>query len=117
MSVSTEQWEFLKDVRRLIQFAEAKGFMLTGGELRRSDEQQAIYYDKGLSDTMESLHLLSLAIDFNVFVGGRLTYDREDLEPLGLHWESLNPKNRWGGNFTLRDGETDTPHFERRLRI
>lgn len=116
MGINAEQWAFLLDDCKLRLWAQEHGYMLTGGELKRTKEQQALYYGRGASDTMESLHLLSLAQDYNVFVNGKLTYEKEALQPLGDYWESLNPKNRWGGNFRLKNGKNDTPHFERRLR-
>ncbi len=50
------------------------------------------------------------AMDFNVFVDGKLTWDKEVIRPLGEYWESLNAKNRWGGNFK---SFIDVPQFER----
>ena len=76
----------------------------------------------GKSKTMNSYHLKRLAIDLNFFKpvydedgklkGYTLTWRYEDIKPFGEYWESLNPKNKWGGNFkTFKD----TPHFERRV--
>jgi hypothetical protein len=112
MSLVTEQWEFLKDVAKLIQFAESKNVVLTGGELFRTQEQQDIYLKNGKSKTANSQHMKRLAIDFNFFFHGELTYDIPDLQFLGEYWESLNTKNRWGGNFK---SFKDAPHFERYL--
>jgi hypothetical protein len=110
MSLHDEQWLFLKDVVRLINFADMYGIELTGGELFRTPEQQRIYLDEGKSHTANSNHLRRLAIDFNFFINGELTYDPEKIKPLGTYWETLDPKNRWGGNFP---GFQDVPHFER----
>jgi hypothetical protein len=112
MSAVTEQWEFLKDVARLINKAEGFGFVLTGGELYRTTEQQKIYFETGKSKTMNSNHLKRLAIDFNFFINGKLIYAKKDIQPLGDYWESLNSLNRWGGNFKSFQ---DTPHFERNI--
>lgn len=112
MSLSTKQWEFLQDVALLIQEAQRLGVKLTGGELYRTPYQQAKYVSEGKSLTLESKHLQRLAIDFNFFIEGELTYDYSNplLKALGDYWESLNKNNRWGGNWeTFRD----TPHFER----
>lgn len=109
MSLSDEQWEFLQDVARLIRFAGEKNMKLTGGELLRTPEQQELYYQQGKSKTLNSNHLKKLAIDLNLLVNGRLA-TREEYRPLGQYWESLDPKNRWGGNFK---GFVDSPHFER----
>ena len=112
MSKVTEQWEFLQDVAKLIEKAKQLGITLTGGELYRTLEQQAIYLKSGKSKTSKSKHLERLAIDFNFFVNGQLTYDKKTIQPLGDYWESLNTANRWGGNFT---SFIDTPHFERNV--
>lgn len=110
MALVNEQWRFLIDVALLIVRAEKLGFVLTGGELYRTAEQQAIYLKEGKSKTAHSQHLKRLAIDFNFFVGGELCYDKKKLQPLGDYWESLSPANRWGGNFK---SILDVPHFER----
>jgi len=84
--------------------------VVTAGEMWRSPEQQAIYFKTGRSKTMESKHLRRLAIDLNFFKDGELCYNVETLRPVGQYWETLDPKNRWGGNFkSLKD----VPHFER----
>ena len=110
MSLVAEQAAFLHDVVKLLQFATTAGFVVTGGELWRSPEQQAIYVKAGRSKTMNSNHLSRLAIDLNFFKDGDLCYDTGVLRPVGNYWEGLDPKNRWGGNFkSLKD----VPHFER----
>jgi len=105
-----EQAAFLLDVSRLIQFGAEEGWVITGGELWRSPEQQAIYVKNGRSKTMQSNHLRRCAIDLNFFWGGALVWDRELIRPIGNYWESLSNQNRWGGNFK---GFVDVPHFER----
>lgn len=112
MSLSQEQAAFLLDACKLIQHATDLGFMVTGGELSRSPEQQAIYVKTKRSKTMMSNHLKRCAIDLNFFKDGRIVWDRSTLAPLGAFWESLNPKNRWGGNFKSL---VDCPHFERNV--
>ena len=112
MSLSQEQAAFLLDACRLIQYATDMGFMVTGGELARTPEQQAVYVKTGRSKTMQSNHLKRCAIDLNFFKGGKIIWDKETLSPLGAYWESLNPKNRWGGNFR---NLVDCPHFERNV--
>jgi len=112
MGLVKEQWEFLKDVARLIKKAEELNIVLTGGELYRPQEMQEIYVSQGKSKTMKSNHRRRLAIDFNFFIDDSLTYSKEDIQELGDYWESLNPKNRWGGNWI---GFVDVPHFERNV--
>lgn len=110
MSLVTEQAAFLLDTCKLVQFATEQGFTLTAGELYRTPEQQEIYVKTGRSQTMNSLHLKRLAVDFNIFVGGKLCYDKQALAGLGAYWETLNPLNSWGGNGKKL---VDCPHFSR----
>lgn len=112
MALVTEQWNFLQDVAKLIAKAEILGIVLTGGELYRTKEQQAIYLKEGKSKTANSQHMNRLAIDLNFFINGQLCYDKKKIQPLGDYWESLSPANRWGGNFK---SILDVPHFERFL--
>jgi len=112
MGLVTHQAKFLLDACKLIQFATEQGFEVTGGELFRTPEQQAIYVKTGRSKTLASNHLRRLAIDLNFIKEGKLCYDRLALTHVGLFWESLDPLNRWGGNFK---NFKDMPHFERNV--
>lgn len=116
MSLIREQSIFLMHVCELLKKATELGFAASGGELYRTPEQQALHVKNGRSQTMSSQHLKRLAIDLNFFREGadgsaELTYDVEELRPLGAYWESLDPANRWGGSWS---SFKDTPHFERR---
>ena len=108
MSLVDKQWQFLKNVSKLINYAEDTGVILTGGELYRTVEQQKIHFDAGRSKTMKSNHMKRLAIDFNFFIDGELVYDHKKITELGNFWKSLNPKNEWGGFWAFKD----VPHFE-----
>lgn len=110
MNLVPQQNSFLKDVTLLLQHAWDLDFNVTGGELYRTIEQQALHFASGRSKTMQSNHLQRLAIDLNFFKGGtQLTYNKEVLKPLGDYWCGLSPMNRWGGNWDFMD----TTHFER----
>lgn len=111
MSVVAEQAAFLLDVAKLINKATELGFTVTGGELFRTAEQQQIYVKTGRSKTMNSNHLKRCAIDLNFFRDGKLVYDVPTLKPVGEYWQSLHPKNRWGGLWRF----VDLPHFERNI--
>lgn len=118
MKLSTAQQIFTSNIAKLIVFAELKGFGLTFGEAFRTNEQQLIYVQTGKSKTMDSKHLKRLAVDFNCFKNGNLTYDWNDIKVLGDYWESLNENNRWGGDWNkndIKDGFIDVPHFEMNL--
>lgn len=110
MSRVAAQAAFLLDVCKLVEKATELGFVVTGGELYRTPEQQQLHIKAGRSQTMNSLHLQRLAIDLNFFWKGELTYDKVVLAPLGAFWESLHPLNSWGGNGVKL---VDTPHFSR----
>lgn len=112
MSLVNEQAEFMKDLAKLINFCFDQGWVITGGELFRTVEQQQIHIKAGRSKTMNSLHMKRCAVDLNFFKEGRLVWDKQQLAPIGAYWESLNPKNRWGGNFKSL---VDVPHFERNV--
>jgi hypothetical protein len=108
--LSDEQADFLLDFCKLIVFATERGFKVTGGELQRTPEQQALYVKAGRSTTMESNHLRKCAGDLNFILDNKLCYDKKLLQPIGDFWEALHPNNRWGGNWK---SFKDLPHFER----
>ena len=119
MSLSDIQWEFLRDVARLIFFAEENGYKLAGKELQRDILTQKRYLKLGKTKTLNSDHLDGLAIDFAIFKDtdgdGDKDYTATVKNPvdvcrsLGDYWKSLNPRNYWGG-----DWGWDTPHFGRK---
>jgi len=110
MNLSNEQWIFLQDVAKLIIYAKNAGYKLTGGELYRTSYQQREYLRTGKSKTLRSKHLRRLAIDLNIFINGKLTYEPNDIRLLGEYWERLNSKNVWGGSWGW-----DAGHFERNV--
>ena len=133
MKLSERQQIFTYNVSCLIQYAfDVHGIKLTMGEAYRPWSQILLNYfgykiEKGgvlgiklvktkqLSKTLLSLHADRLAIDFNFFIDGELTYDFDKIKPLGDYWEELHPDNTWGGDFNkngIKDGFVDTPHFQ-----
>jgi hypothetical protein len=77
------------------------------GEVQRPIEMQQLYVKLGRSKTMNSNHIRKCAADLFFMKNGQLVYPKE----LGDYWESLHPKNSWGGNWrSFKDG----PHYERR---
>jgi len=116
MTLSDKQFLFLKNVGQLIDYAIQHGYKLTFGEAYRPQLMQEHYYNTGKSKTLNSQHGKRLAIDFNVFLNGKYTTRYEHVKQLGDFWESLNPLNRWGGDWNGNDVQDedfiDTPHFE-----
>lgn len=126
MALSKHQRIFTKNVANLIVYADMIGIELTFGEAYRTRSQVLLNFfgfqvvkggilgiklvkSRKLSKTLHSNHARRLAVDFNFFINGKLTYDKHKIAELGRFWESLHPDNRWGGNFK---SFTDTPHFE-----
>ena len=117
MSLVREQDDFLSDVAMLILYIQERGFIVSGGELWRTREQQQVYFNLGRSKTMNSMHLKRLALDLNFFrekEDGSLEQItmKPDLQLVGDYWESLSDENRWGGNWR---SIYDPGHFERRV--
>ena len=113
------QMEFMQHIGLLLHHINmAPGYAVTGGELSRTKEQQAIHIKNGRSTTWNSKHLKRLAIDLNFFKQsktGRWMYlkgpsAKKHLQQFGDYWESLHPNNVWGGNWK---SPVDTPHFQR----
>lgn len=111
MTLSDKQFEFAKDVTKLLIYLINNGYKFTLGEALRTKEQQRIYFDSGASLTMNSQHLDKMAIDLNIWVDGDLTYNKDKLFRVGRYWKSLSPENRWGGDFK---DISDANHFERK---
>lgn len=114
MSLIDEQAGFLKDLRKLLQFAEEQSFTVTAGELERAPELQAIYVRSGREKSMDSPHLRKCAIVLSFFRRAdsgsyQLMQTLAELEAIGHFWEQLDPRNRWGG----RRGMLNATQFER----
>lgn len=132
MSLSQKQIVFTNNIGKLIAFAESKSIGLTFGDAYRSQSQILLNFfgykvvkggvfgiklvkSRRLSKTLNSKHGSRLAVDFNFFIDGKLTYDFDKVKVLGDYWESLNSANRWGGDWNndgIKNGFIDTPHFE-----
>ena len=132
MKLSQRQQIFTTNIGCLILHAHMLDIGLTMGEAHRTSSQILLNYfgykivkggvlgiklikSRRLSKTLRSLHADRLAIDFNFFIDGKLTYDFDKIKPLGDYWESLHPDNVWGGDFNnddIKNGFVDTPHFQ-----
>ena len=107
MTLGQHQEAFARDLVKLISHAHSLGYEVRIGEVERTIEQQKLYVQTGRSKTMNSQHLKKCAGDLHFFKDGSLCYPDE----LGTYWESLDPLNRWGGNWNTFK---DKPHFERK---
>jgi hypothetical protein len=94
-----KQVRFLKQRRKLEEYAESLGYELTGGDLFRDERVHGKIGEKKGYGHPNSCHKLRLAQDYNLFLGGKWLDKTSDFEPLGIYWESLSEDSRWGGRF------------------
>lgn len=80
----------------LVEYAYSMGYEMTYGEAYRTPEQCEwnARNGKGIAD---SLHKDRLAVDVNLFLGGKWLDKTADHEPLGKWWEAMG--GAWGGRF------------------
>lgn len=93
-------------VGKLIQFAYAAGYEFTWGEAYRTQEQAQwnVAHHTGI---MNSVHMVRLAVDLQLFKDGVYITDPRAYAFLGTYWKTLHPNARWGGDF----GTVDADHF------
>jgi hypothetical protein len=115
MTLSERQQEFAQNVAQLILFIFNEGYTCTLGEALRTPEMAEIYAKRG-TGIKNSMHLKKLAIDLNLFKGGVYLTDTKNHRQFGEYWMSLDPRNRWGGDWDMdhltEDGEDDGNHYE-----
>jgi hypothetical protein len=101
MTLSEKQQRFAVMIADLITWNHMQGRAVTFGEAYRTTEQAALHAAAGRG-IANSLHTQRLAVDLNLFIGGKYQADTEAYKPLGEYWESLG--GAWGGRFARADG-------------
>ncbi len=96
MTLGQKQRKFTRMIADLIIWAYANGYELTFGEAQRSPLQADANAASGRGIS-NSLHLIRLAVDFNLFRDGVFLTSTEEHRPLGEFWESIG--GTWGGRF------------------
>ena len=110
MGLNKIQCEFAQDIAALVCYVAEMGYGCRFEYAYRDEDTQRKLVDRGLSWTMNSLHLDRLAVDFTFFApSGAPTWNQNELQVFGDFWESLHEDNNWGGNWV----KPDVPHFER----
>jgi hypothetical protein len=98
-SLGDKQKRFAKLVPRLIDKAHELGFEVTLGDAYRDPRVHGALGVKIGYGHPKSAHKQKLAIDLNLFKGGKFLALSEDHKPLGEWWEQQAPDARWGGRF------------------
>jgi hypothetical protein len=100
--------DLLEKIAKINEYPElAEGYHMMAGEMLRTDAQQAIYVQQGLSKTYDSRHLKRLAADLYIISGGQIIANPKWM---GDIWESFAEDNQWGGNWK---SIFDPNHFEK----
>lgn len=114
MTLGEKQRLFVSLIGKLIAWAYSNNYELSFGEAVRTKEQAAANANSG-AGISNSLHLIRLAVDLNLFVDSSVDIDDDIYQkdssayrPLGEYWKTLHPLCRWGGDFK---GRPDGNHF------
>jgi hypothetical protein len=107
-----KQSRFARLVGLLIEWLYANGYEATFGETLRTQAEATLNAAQG-DGIKNSLHLVKLAIDLNLFRDGKLLKTASAYAPAGAFWKSLGSDCRWGGDFRRADGKPkpDAYHF------
>ena len=97
MTLGQKQRRFARMVADLIIFAYDNGYEVTFSDAYRDPRLHGNVGVKKGYGAANSLHKERLAIDLNLFKGGRFLTNTEDHLLLGQYWESLG--GSWGGRF------------------
>ncbi len=109
MSLRTERVAFTRDLARLVDRAFYLGYEVALGEVSR-DQRVAVLNAQSGKGIVNSLHLIGLAADLNLYRNGVYLSRTEDHAELGAFWKSLDQLNRWGGDFKNKQ---DGNHYSR----
>ena len=98
-SLREKQSRFVVQTNKLVACALAQGYELTYGDAYRDHRVHGPLGVKMGYGHRNSGHKNRLAIDFNLFLGGKWLDKTADFEPLGIYWKTLSDDARWGGDF------------------
>lgn len=99
----TDQSTFSGLLSKFILNLQEDDYLVTFGETFRPQFVEDIYFEKGLSHTHNSFHTKRLAADLNIFHSDGTECSAQETSDIGLRWESMHPKNVWGGRFQDKD--------------
>jgi hypothetical protein len=104
MNLVAKQSLFAQNISVLILWIhKQEGYICTLGEFHRPQWVAEIYQKTG-QGSIHSNHIIRLAADLMIFLGGVYLKNSIDYRFAGEYWKSLHPYNRWGGDFEKPDG-------------
>lgn len=103
MKLSEKRILFSQLISKLVLWAAENGYDLAYDQVKRSQAEATANAasGKGISN---SLHLVGLAADLNLYINGVYQETTEAHKAIGEKWKSMHPLARWGGDFTRKDG-------------
>jgi hypothetical protein len=101
MSLSKKQQDFTLAIAQLINYAYARGYLLTFGDAYRDPRVHGEIGQRNSYSSSKSCHKYRLAVDFNLFANGNYIADGTHFAyiDIGEEWERIHPLARWGGRF------------------
>ena len=103
MKLSEKRILFTRLLAELVIWADKNGYDLALDQVKRTEAEAAANAAKG-SGIRNSLHLLGLAADLNLYIGGVYQTTTEAHKAIGAKWKTMHPLARWGGDFSKPDG-------------
>jgi len=87
------------------------GFYIKVDSWKRTPVEQQLLYENKRTNTLNSMHLSGLAVDFIIYKDGQpQNGDCAIYTFMGEYWEASG--GRWGGRWKVPSGEWDVYHFE-----
>ena len=103
MKLSEKRILFSRLLAKLILWASDNGYDLAFDQVKRTESEAKANAAKGIG-IANSLHLIGLAADLNLYINGVYQTTSEAHKEIGRYWKSLHPDCRWGGDFSKPDG-------------
>lgn len=104
MTLSEKRRMFTYNLAQFLVWAKGQGYGLALDQVKRTQAEADANAANG-AGISNSLHLLGLAADVLLYdAAGAYVADSTSYKMLGDYWKTLNPLNRWGGNFKKPDG-------------
>lgn len=103
MKLSAKRILFSRLLSELILWASKEGLDLAIDQVKRTESEAKANAAKG-TGIANSLHLIGLAADLNLYINGEYQTTTEAHKKIGEYWKSLHPLCCWGGDFSKPDG-------------